>query len=295
MSANDRRINQERLVVLVLGEFFEYSSPHTLSCPSRETRVDGLPLGVVLRQIAPWSAGPENPADRVDDLPVVDAWTAFASCLRGQNLANPLPLLRSQLMPSSHPRSSSPSGARWKSSRYSLRTRPSTTSTKTKAAALAHVQALIAGTTKHFPNGSFTIGGTVYTAASLIQVFQGLASAMTARNAAEAGAKDALAAEHAAQTQVGPILLAYKRLVHAAFANATQTLADFGLAPPKTRTPLTTEQRAARAAKAKATRTARGTTSKKQKLAVKGNVTGVTVTPVTAPTAATPPAAPVPR
>ena len=125
MSANDRRINQERLVVLVLGEFFEYSSPHTLSCPSRETRVDGLPLGVVLRQIAPWSAGPENPADRVDDLPVVDAWTAFASCLRGQNLANPLPLLRSQLMPSSHPRSSSPSGARWKSSRYSLRTRPS--------------------------------------------------------------------------------------------------------------------------------------------------------------------------
>jgi hypothetical protein len=171
----------------------------------------------------------------------------------------------------------------------------STTSTKTKAAALAHVQALIAGTTKHFPNGSFTIGGTVYTAASLIQVLQDLASAMTARNTAEAGAKDALAAEQAAQTQVGPIVLAFKRLVLAAFANATQTLADFGLAPPKARTPLTTEQRAARAAKAKATRTARGTTSKKQKLAVKGHVTGVTVTPVTAPTAATPPAAPAAR
>jgi hypothetical protein len=167
----------------------------------------------------------------------------------------------------------------------------STTSTKTKAAALAHVQALIAGTTKHFPNGSFTIGSTVYTAASLIQVLQGLASAMTAHNAAEAGAKDALAAEHAAQTQVGPILLAYKRLVLAAFANATQTLADFGLAPPKARTPFTSEQLAARAAKAKATRTARGTTSKKQKLAIKGNVTGITVTPVTAPTPATPPPA----
>ena len=165
------------------------------------------------------------------------------------------------------------------------------TSTKTKAATLARVQAVIAGTTKHFPNGSFTIGSTVYTAASLIQVFQGLASAMTARNAAQAGAKDALAAEQAAQTQVGPILLAYKRLVLAAFANATQTLVDFGLTPPKARTPLTTEQRAARAAKAKATRAARGTTSKKQKLAVKGNVTGVTVTPITVPTAATPPPA----
>jgi hypothetical protein len=167
-----------------------------------------------------------------------------------------------------------------------------TTSTKTKAAALAHVQALIAGTNKHFPNVSFTIGSTVYTSASLVQVLQDLANAMTARNAAEAGAKDALSAEQAAQTRVGPIILAYKRLVLAAFANATQTLADFGLAPPKVPAPLSTEQLAARAAKAKATRVARGTTSKKQKLAVKGRVTGVTVTPITEPTAATPPATP---
>jgi hypothetical protein len=169
-----------------------------------------------------------------------------------------------------------------------------TPSTKAKAAALAHVQAIIAGTTKHFPNASFTIGSTAYTAASLIQVLQGLADTMTARNAAQAGAKDALAVERAAQTQVGPILLAYKRLVLAAFANTSQTLADFGLTPPKARAQLTTEQRVARAAKAKATRVARGTTSKKQKLAIKGDVTGVTVTPITAPTAAEPSAAPAP-
>jgi hypothetical protein len=173
-------------------------------------------------------------------------------------------------------------------------TKPNTT----KAAALARVQALIAGTTKHFPNGSFTLGGTTYTSASLIQVLQGLANAMQARDVAQAGAKDALAAEHTAQTQVGPIMKVYERLVLLTFANATQTLADFGLKPPKARTPLTTAQRAVRAAKAKATRTARGTTSKKQKLAIKGDVTGVTVTPITAPTAAPPaspaaPAAPV--
>jgi len=161
----------------------------------------------------------------------------------------------------------------------------------TKAAALAHVQALIAGTTKHFPSGSFTIGNTTYTSASLILVFQGLANAMLSRNAAESGAKDALKAEQAAQTQTGPIIQAYERLVLAAFANATQTLADFGLTPPKARTPLTVQQLAARTAKAKATRIARGTTSKKQKLAIKGDVTGVTVTPVTAPTAAKPPPA----
>jgi hypothetical protein len=153
----------------------------------------------------------------------------------------------------------------------------------TKAAALAQVQALIAGTTKHFPSGSFTIGNTTYTSASLVQILQGLANAMSAVATAETGAKDALTAEHTAQTQLGPIVTAYKRIVVAAFASATQTLADFGLTPPKARTPLTTEQRAARKAKAAATRAARGTTSKKQKLAVKGNVTGVTVTPVTAP------------
>ena len=171
----------------------------------------------------------------------------------------------------------------------------STTTSTTKAAALAHVQALIAGTTKHFPSGSFTIGNTAYTSASLVQVLQGLANAMLARNAAQSGAKDALTAEQAAQAQIGPILRAYERLVLAAFANATQTLADFGLTPPKARPPLTAQQLAVRAAKAKATRAARGTTSKKKKLAVKGDVTGVVVTPVTAPTAATPvaPAPPV--
>ncbi len=167
------------------------------------------------------------------------------------------------------------------------------TTSNTKAAALAHVQALIAGTTKHFPTGSFTIGSTTYTSASLVQVLQGLVSAMLARNAAETGAKDALTAEQETQTQIGPIVRAYERLVLAAFASATQTLADFGLTPPKARTPLTAQQLAARAAKAKATRTARGTTSKKKKLAVKGDVTGVVVTPITAPTAATP-AAPAP-
>jgi hypothetical protein len=162
---------------------------------------------------------------------------------------------------------------------------------QTKAAALAFVQALIAGTLKHFPSGSFTLGNVTFTTASLVQLFQNLAASMTALNVAQTNAKDALAATQALQASVDPVIQAYKRFVLAAFSNATQTLSDFGVPPPKARTPLTSEQLAAKVAKAKATRAARGTTSKKQKLALKGNVTGVTVTPVTAPTAA-PPAAP---
>jgi hypothetical protein len=108
--------------------------------------------------------------------------------------------------------------------------------------------------------------------------------------AAQLAAKDALATEQGAEAKVGPIVSAYVRFVRATFTGATQTLADFGLEPPKARTPLTSGQKAAAVAKATATRKARGTTSKKKKLAVKGNVIGVNVTPVTSPAAATPPA-----
>jgi len=165
-------------------------------------------------------------------------------------------------------------------------------SSPTKAAALARVLGLIAGTQKHFPNGSFTLGSTAFTTASLVQLLQSLADAMTAANSAQASAKDALAAEEGAQAKVGPFVQAYERFVLAAFSNANQTLADFSLTPPKARTPLTIEQKAAAKAKAAATRAARGTTSKKKKLTVQGNVTGVTVTPITAPTAAQPSAQP---
>ena len=164
---------------------------------------------------------------------------------------------------------------------------------KTKASTLALLQALIAGTQKHLASGSFSLVGTSYTAASLVPILQGLASAITAVNAAQANAKDTVAAMHGIEATVVPLIGAYQRFIRASFASVTQTLADFGLTPPKARAPLTVEQKAAAKAKAEATRLARGTTSKKQKLTVTGNVTGVTVTPITAPTAA-PPASPAP-
>jgi hypothetical protein len=157
----------------------------------------------------------------------------------------------------------------------------------TKADALAQVQALIAGTNKHFPNGSFTLGNVAYTTATLLQVLQSLVDAMTTLAAAQLSAKDALAAEQAVVAKVSPVIQAYKRFLHATFTGATQPLADFGLEPPKAPAPRTAEEKAAAAAKARATRAARGTTSKKQKLAIKGDVTGITVTPVTSTPAAT--------
>jgi hypothetical protein len=157
---------------------------------------------------------------------------------------------------------------------------------------LARVQALIAGMQKHFPSGSFTLGNVAYTTASLVQLLQSLANAIAATNAAQTSAKEAVAAMHVAEKQVNPVILDFTHFLHTSYGTAASTLADFGLEPKKAPAPLTTEAKTAAVAKREATRTARGTTSKKQKLAVKGNVTGVVVTPVTSPAPASPVAQP---
>ncbi len=164
----------------------------------------------------------------------------------------------------------------------------SASTSNTRATALALVQALVAGTNKHFPNGSFTLLGTGYTTATLTQALTSLANAIAAVIAAHAGVKTAIADLAQVEGQVGPLLRAYKHYVLAAFVSDPQELSDFGLAPPKQRKPRTSEQNAAAAAKAKATRAARGTKSPKAKSAIKGDVTGVRIEPVTSPAPAAP-------
>jgi len=97
-----------------------------------------------------------------------------------------------------------------------------------------------------------------------------------------------LAAWDAEEAKMGPVVLALRRTLQSMYANAPDTLAVYGLEPHQVPAPRTAAEKAASAAKAEATRKARGTTSKKQKLAVSGNVTGITITPITAPTAASP-------
>jgi hypothetical protein len=161
-----------------------------------------------------------------------------------------------------------------------------------KATALAGVQALITGMLKHFPNGSFKFGSTTYTTDTLVKTFQGLAEAMVAVNAAQANAKDAVQALRAMKAKVAPVQRDLRSFLRVTFGTAAAQLAEFGMQPLKARTPLTSDKRVVAAAKAKATRTARGTTGKKKKLAVRGDVTGVVVTPVTHAVPPSPTAAP---
>jgi len=169
----------------------------------------------------------------------------------------------------------------------------STSMKASKATLLALMQALISGLQKHTPNGQFTLGGNPYTTAALVQLLQSLADAITAVTASQASGKEVVAAMRAVEAKVGPVFLALKSNLLNTYGASTSTLADFGLEPHKAPAPRTAEQKAASAAKAKATRAARGTTSKKQKLTVSGNVSGITVTPVTTVTAPSPAVQPV--
>lgn len=164
-----------------------------------------------------------------------------------------------------------------------------------KAAALASLSSIIAGTQKHTPNGSLTFGNVTYAATTLVQTLQGLLDAMAAHDAAVAKAKDLLLALRDSDAKVGPVYRAYKRYLVATYGDAVQTLADYGLQPLKAKAPLSVEQKAAALAQLRATRKARGTTSKKQKAAIKGTVTEPATTvenPPAAPAPATTPAKP---
>jgi len=156
----------------------------------------------------------------------------------------------------------------------------------TKATLEQRVRELVAGTQKHSPNGSLTFGGATYTTAALVQELQSLADALAAADAAKASWQDALKDADGVRAKVVPVMQAYRSWLVATNGNAPSTLADYGLTPRKSATPLTSEQKVARAKKAEATREARGTMGKKQKKSVKGKV--VTNAPVTSPTATQP-------
>jgi hypothetical protein len=170
-----------------------------------------------------------------------------------------------------------------------------TTSSKatTQATTLAQLQALISGLQKQqLPSAQFTLLSNVFTTPALVTALQGSVTALMAVTTAHAALKVALAAWDAEDAKMGPITLALRRTLQTMYANAPDTLAVYGMEPHKVPAPRTAAEKAASAAKAKATRAARGTTSKKQKLTVSGNVTGINIVPITAPTAA-PPAPPV--
>jgi hypothetical protein len=170
---------------------------------------------------------------------------------------------------------------------------PTKLDSQNKSTEAALAEQLAAGTQKHLSTMTqLMVDGSTITPAQAEAQLNALSALRTAVTAARTTLEAKIAAETAQLPALRVFLVAFVAFVRGTFGNSPDILADFGLLPKKATTPLTVEQKAAAAAKSKATREARGTTGKKAKLAVKGNVTGVVVTPVTTP-AATPASEPV--
>jgi hypothetical protein len=184
-------------------------------------------------------------------------------------------------------------------------------STKDNATRVSEITQVIAGLRKHYPTGStaLAIGGASYTVDSLTATLQGFADQRTAVETTRAALASKVQGVRAQAPSSSALLASLDKYLRGTFGSSADTLADFGLAPPKARTPLTAEQKAVAAAKRAATRVARGTKGSVQKKEVKGNVTAkLVVTPaggsapaaappapaVTAPVASTPAASPAP-
>lgn len=128
-------------------------------------------------------------------------------------------------------------------------------------------------------------GNTVQTSA-LVTVLQARIAAIKLAISTKAAYAAAVAAAHAEIANTAALVSGARQALKIAFSGQIETLGDFGLKPPKARTPLTTEQKAAAKAKAEATRKARGTMGSKQKKAITG-ATAAAAAPA-APAAAAP-------
>jgi len=155
-----------------------------------------------------------------------------------------------------------------------------------KAKQLSQIQSLSTGMPKYCASMTFTLAGTTYTEPQAVQVVDALLAADQATVQAKVGYAAAEAAEKKLFSTDGPIIRELRENLALAFSNSPATLAELGIVPRKVPQPLSPEALVARAAKAKATRLARGTTSKKQKATITGNVSGVNITPIVTGTAA---------
>ncbi len=167
---------------------------------------------------------------------------------------------------------------------------------KSKSHDASHAAQLIAGTKVHFASAaSMAFGGRTFTPVQLETSLQALVDLRSAVDAARATTTAKVAAEMAQAPALRRVMSTYDAFVKVTFGDQPDVLADFGLKPKKTTTPLTVEQKADAKARRQATREARHTMGARQKKDVKGTVTTiVSSTPGAAdpPVAASPAPAP---
>ena len=165
-------------------------------------------------------------------------------------------------------------------------------------------QQLLAGLQKHLPNTTFIIQAVPETTAQVESVIQARVDKALAVIAARTALHAAILASQQEDEASNAFVLDVRLTIRSMYSTSPLILGDFGLTEKKARTPRTPAQKIISAAKARATREARGTMSAKKKATIVGTVTGTIAVPVdgsatsiisspaTAPAPAPQPAAP---
>ncbi|MDP9036381.1 MAG: hypothetical protein M3O50_16390 [Myxococcota bacterium] len=150
-------------------------------------------------------------------------------------------------------------------------------STTNRTKSRAHDAQVIGGIEKHLQTvSSLPLRGSTYTPADLMKLVQSRIDSTAEATATKAIWHSKVVADEALTKKLSPVLRALREYLINVYGERSPVLADFGFTPPKraTRTP---EQKAAAAAKAKATRQARHTMGAKQKKGIRGAVTATLV------------------
>ena len=148
---------------------------------------------------------------------------------------------------------------------------------------------MLTGTQKQHPNGSqqLTLGSETVTVNDVTSAMQTLVTNRANTEAAQNAATEAVATENQAAPRLRALIGGFTKYVRATVGTSTEGLAIYGLTPPKVPAPRTATEKAVAAAKAQATRQARGITSAKKKQSIKGNVAvQLVVSPASPPAAA---------
>ena len=159
---------------------------------------------------------------------------------------------------------------------------------------IAREEALQKGLLTTFPAGApLTLHGEDLTPDTAAAMLQRRIDTFKAVDAAHAAWKSALLAAEAEHHASDAMVASLEAIVLAMYTPRPEVLQEFGLSPRKPRRKATVDELRARAAKAAATRVARGTLGPKQRAKIKG------VVPAPTPAAGSPPTLlegpPVPR
>ena len=166
------------------------------------------------------------------------------------------------------------------------------TKAESKGQLVVVAQQLIAGTAKHLTTATpVAFMGGSFTPAQITTELDQVVTLRSAVNTAKAAVTAKVATEKTDLPSLRTFIAAYNAYLKVTFGSSPDVLADFGMVPKARSTP-TTATKAAAVVKRTATRAARHTMGTVQKKAVKGDVTGVTMTPVTSAPVPSAPAAP---